>query len=141
MREQARQAALEGAIARALPAVLADMRVAALRSAVELHLRALIATFHLHSALPSLKVRCCPARLVRGKVIHVLTVHSALTQDHEWQLLTLALLKALSLQRLPALQPSFEGRVSVQGINNYLRRLQFSLEEFEALLEALLPAD
>lgn len=47
---------VEGALARALPEVLAGLRVPSLRSAVEVALRELIATFYLLYAVPSLKV-------------------------------------------------------------------------------------
>lgn len=53
---QERHLALEQVIARSLPHVLGAMRVSALRSPVEQQLRGLIGTFHLQTALPSLKV-------------------------------------------------------------------------------------
>ena len=48
--------ALKQVISRSLPHVLGSMRVSALRSPVEQQLRGLIGTFHLQTALPSLKV-------------------------------------------------------------------------------------
>lgn len=62
-------------------------------------------------------------------------------QDHEWQLVILVLLKALSVERLPALQPSLEGRAGVQSITSFLSRLSYTLEEFDALLETIMPVD
>jgi hypothetical protein len=53
---QARMA-LEGVLARELPAVLAALHVPSLRSAVEVALRQLVATFYLRYAVPSLKAR------------------------------------------------------------------------------------
>ncbi len=47
---------LEIALGRALPSVLAALHVASPRSAAEVALRQLIATFYLRSAIPSLKV-------------------------------------------------------------------------------------
>ena len=49
-------AVLEVALGRALPSVLTAMHVALPRSAAEVALRQLIATFYLRSAIPSLKV-------------------------------------------------------------------------------------
>ncbi len=51
------RAVLEGVLARELPGVLGALRVPSLRSAVEVALRQLVATFYLRSAVPSLKVR------------------------------------------------------------------------------------
>jgi hypothetical protein len=55
---------MEAAVARSLGAVLAGMRVAALRSAVEVQLRDLIATFYIRAAIPSLRVLCRTADAV-----------------------------------------------------------------------------
>ena len=62
-------------------------------------------------------------------------------QDHEWQLVILVLLKALSMERLPALKPSLEGRAGVQNITSFLSRFSYTLEEFDALLETIMPVD
>ena len=53
---QARMA-LEGVLARELPAVLAALHMPSLRSAVEAALRQLVATLYLRYAIPSLKAR------------------------------------------------------------------------------------
>ena len=54
--QQERHVPLEQAVVLSLPHVLNAMRVGALRSPVEQQLRILISTFHLQTALPSLKV-------------------------------------------------------------------------------------
>ncbi|CAL8463766.1 g3300 [Coccomyxa elongata] len=108
------RAVLEVALGRALPSVLGALHVASPRSAAEVALRQLIATFYLRSAIPSLKER-------------------------EWQLVTLTLLRALSIERLPALQEQFDSRSGVRAFNALLAELGCTVEEFDALLEVLLP--
>ncbi|EIE27813.1 hypothetical protein COCSUDRAFT_55793 [Coccomyxa subellipsoidea C-169] len=113
------RAVLEGVLAREVPGVLGALHVPSLRSAVEVALRQLVATFYLRSAVPSLKER-------------------------EWRLLMLALLRALSIERLPALQArhpeQFDGRAGVRTLNDMLADAGSTIEEFDALLEVMLPA-
>ncbi|BDA48341.1 probable RNA polymerase II subunit B1 CTD phosphatase RPAP at C-terminar half [Coccomyxa sp. Obi] len=108
------RAVLEVALGRALPSVLGALHVSSPRSAIEVALRQLIATFYLRSAIPSLKER-------------------------EWQLVTLTLLRALSIERLPTLQEQFDSRGSVRALNALLAESGCTVEEFDALLEVLLP--
>jgi hypothetical protein len=59
-------------------------------------------------------------------------------QDEDWQMLTLALLRALSAQRLPALQEQFEGRKGIVNLASFVERIGFTVEELDALSEVLL---
>lgn len=65
---------------------------------------------------------------------------SCIVQEREWQLLTLALLRALAIERLPALQEQFDGRRGVRSLNEMLGDVGSTVEEFDALLEVLLPS-
>ena len=65
---------------------------------------------------------------------------SCIVQEREWQLLTLALLRALAIERLPALQGQFDGRRGVRSLNEMLGDVGSTVEEFDALLEVLLPS-
>ena len=51
------------------------------------------------------------------------------------------LLKALSLERLPALRPAFESRAGIERLGRLLASLSFTVEEFYAVLELLCQAD
>jgi len=61
-------------------------------------------------------------------------------QEREWRLMTLALLRVLSIERLPALQEHFDGRVGALRVSSMLSDAGCSPEEFDALLEVLLPS-
>lgn len=56
-------------------------------------------------------------------------------QNGDWQMLTLVLLKALSLQQLPALQEMFDSRVGAQNLSACLAGIGYSIEEFWTLLD------
>lgn len=60
-------------------------------------------------------------------------------QEREWLLVTLALLRVLSIERLPALQEHFDGRAGSLHVSSMLADAGCSPEEFDALLEVLLP--
>ena len=61
-----------------------------------------------------------------------------MVQDVHWQILMLVLLKALSLQRLPALQATFESRQGLGALDKLLLAQDFTSEMFDALLEVLM---
>jgi hypothetical protein len=65
---------------------------------------------------------------------------SCTVQEREWQLLTLALLRALAIERLPGLREQFDGRRGVRSLNEMLADAGSTVEEFDALLEVLLPS-
>lgn len=62
---------------------------------------------------------------------------SAWQQAAEWQLLTLVLLKALSLHRVPALQEHLDGRTGLMHLQHEACRLGSSVEEVAELLAAV----
>ena len=62
-------------------------------------------------------------------------------QEAQWQILVLLLLKGLSLEKLPTLQPAFESREGVAAVQGTLAQLGTHLEEFHALMDILLIAD
>lgn len=62
-------------------------------------------------------------------------------QEAQWQVLVLLLLKGLSLEKLPALQPAFESRDGVAAVQGTLEQLGTHLEELHALMDILLIAD
>lgn len=51
----------------------------------------------------------------------------------------LVFLKALSLRRAPFLQPAFETREGIGRFNQALATRRFTVEEFYAVLELLVP--
>ncbi len=53
--------------------------------------------------------------------------------------MTLTLLRALSIERLPAPQEQFDSRGGTRAFNALLTDLNCTIEEFDALLEVLLP--
>ena len=55
----------------------------------------------------------------------------------QWQVVVSLLLKALSLERCPALRPCFETRDGIARLNRLLGTLSFTSEEFYAALELL----
>lgn len=59
----------------------------------------------------------------------------------QWQVVAVLLLKALSLERCPALREAFETREGIGRLNQLLARLSFTSEEFYAALELLCPVD
>jgi hypothetical protein len=62
-----------------------------------------------------------------------------LLQATQWQLVAIILLKALSLERAPALREAFETREGIHRLNKALAGLSFTVEEFCAVLELLCP--
>jgi len=62
-------------------------------------------------------------------------------QVGQWQVVAILFLKALSLERCPALREAFETRDSISRMNRLLGALSFTSEELYALLELLCPAD
>lgn len=50
-------------------------------------------------------------------------------------------LKALSLERCPALREAFETRDGITRLNRLLASLSFTSEEFYAILELLCPVE
>jgi hypothetical protein len=73
-------------------------------------------------------------------LVKLIFILSCTLQEREWQLLTLALLRALAIERLPALQEQFDGRRGVRSLNELLADAGLTVEEFDALLEVLLPS-
>lgn len=61
--------------------------------------------------------------------------------DPQWQVILLVLLKALSLERVPALRPAFEEREGVARLSAALRGLGCTLEAFGALLDVAVVAE
>lgn len=59
----------------------------------------------------------------------------------QWQVVVLVLLKAMSLERHPALRPAFERREGIARLSSCLRRLGCTLEAFGALLDVVVEAD
>lgn len=55
--------------------------------------------------------------------------------------MAIILLKALSLERVPALRPAFESREGISRLNKALAEHAFTVEEFCAVLELLCHAD
>ena len=60
-------------------------------------------------------------------------------QSAQWQTVLLVFLKALSLRRAPFLQPAFETREGIGRFNQALATRRFTVEEFYAVLELLVP--
>jgi hypothetical protein len=75
-----------------------------------------------------------------GELLRTLSLMDALPafSTTQWQLALVVLLKALSMERLPALRPAFESRVGVARWNAELTAARFTVEEFAAVLELLL---
>ncbi len=57
------------------------------------------------------------------------------------QVVLLVLLKALSLERVPALRPAFESREGIARLNKVLTSHAFTVEEFYAVLDLLVGVD
>ena len=60
-------------------------------------------------------------------------------QVPQWQVVALLFLKALSLERCPALRPAFETRDGIARFNQLLASLSFTADEFWVALEVLCP--
>ena len=58
-------------------------------------------------------------------------------QGGDWHMLTVVLLKALSLEQLPALQEMFDSRAGAQNLSRYMTGIGYSIEEFWSLLDLL----
>jgi len=59
----------------------------------------------------------------------------------QWQSVVIVMLKALSMERLPSLRPTFETREGIQRLGQALGANAMTLEEFYAILELLLEED
>ena len=120
-------------LARALPSLVAEMRLALPASTVEALVAEVARSFDLSGAAwnddrddqDGEKSKNSPSPL----------------SDPQWQVLLLVLLKALSLERVPALRPAFEGREGVSRLSAGLQRLGCTLEAFGALLDVAVVAD
>ena len=53
-------------------------------------------------------------------------------------MLTVVMLKALSQERLPALQDTFDSRAGVKALDTYVSSLGYSMEELWSLLDLML---
>lgn len=58
-------------------------------------------------------------------------------QGGDWHMLTVVLLKALSLEQLPALQEMFDSRAGAKNLCKYMTEVGYSIEEFWSLLDLL----
>lgn len=61
------------------------------------------------------------------------------SQSAQWQLVLMLFLKALSLRRAPFLRTAFESRGGIGRFNLALATRRFTVEEFCAALELLVP--
>jgi hypothetical protein len=109
------ETALSRFIAFALPPVMEKLAIGMPKGEVERNLMELIKTLQLVSALPAFT-------------------------SSQWQLVVAMFLKALSIERVPGLQPAFETREGVHRMNQMLTANLFTIEEFVAVLEILLEA-
>lgn len=107
-------ATLDRVLAQALPPVLTSLQAQAPRSDIERSLEELVRSLRLAGPLPPFRVA-------------------------QWQVLAVLLLKALSLERCPALRPAFESREGIARLGRLLASLTFTSEEFYAALEVLCP--
>ncbi|EFN52325.1 hypothetical protein CHLNCDRAFT_139124 [Chlorella variabilis] len=109
-------AALSRCLSAALPPVCAGLQAAAARGQVERSLDELLRTLRLVGPLPAFKAS-------------------------QWQVVAVLFLKALSLERCPALREAFETRDGITRLNRLLASLSFTSEEFYAILELLCPVE
>lgn len=120
-------------LARALPPLVAEMRVALPASTVEALVAEVARSFDLSGAAWN------DDNDRRGDKNR--TRSSSPLSDPQWQVLLLVLLKALSLERVPALRPAFEAREGIARLSQSLQRLGCTLEAFGALLDVAVVAD
>ena len=59
-------------------------------------------------------------------------------QGADWQMLTVVMLKALSQERLPALQDMFDSRAGAKNLDTYVSSIGYSMEELWSFLDLLL---
>lgn len=81
--------------------------------------------------------RCRSRHAGCGAFPHPPSRPPTVSQVSQWQVVVILLLKALSLERCPALRPSFETRDGITRLNRLLGSLSFTSEEFYAALELL----
>ncbi|GAB4814814.1 hypothetical protein N2152v2_001860 [Parachlorella kessleri] len=110
------EAVLTRFLATALPAVVQQLGIAVPRGEVERQLSELLHTMRFSGPLPPFK-------------------------GPQWQLVTVILLKALSLERSPSLRAAFETREGIHRLNKALAGFSFTIEEFCAVLELLCPVE
>lgn len=103
-------------VSTALPPVMDGLKVGVPRGEVEKGLGDVLRTLRLTGALPAFS-------------------------SMQWQVLVVVLLKALSMERLPSLRPSFETREGIQRLGQTLAASSFTIEELYAVLELLLDPD
>jgi hypothetical protein len=107
---------LSGFLSRAVPAVISQLAIAEqelmTRDEIERHLDELLRTMRLIGPVPGFT-------------------------PLQWQLVALILLKALSLERLPALRPAFETNQGIKRLNKALVGVCFTIEEYYAVLELM----
>ena len=75
----------------------------------------------------------------RARTVSHPRTRTARSQSAQWQTVLLVFLKALSLRRAPFLQPAFETREGIGRFNQALATRRFTVEEFYAVLELLVP--
>jgi hypothetical protein len=103
-------------LAIALPPAAARLKIAAPPGVISTGLNELVRTMQFEGPLPSFTAQ-------------------------QWQVVVVLLLKALSMERLPALRESFETREGVRRLGAALGELAFTAEEFYAALELLCEAE
>ena len=96
-----------------IPKVLTELRLLDKRTLVERSINELITTFSMTVALPAFN-------------------------QNQWRIISLIFIKALSLHRLPDLQPLLESRQGIHLVNKILAEGLFTVEEFAAALQELL---
>lgn len=109
-------ASLSGFLSRAVPAVISQLAIAEqelmTRDQIERHLDELLRTMRLIGPVPGFT-------------------------PLQWQLVVMILLKALSLERVPALRPAFETHPGIKRLNKALVGVCFTIEEYYAVLELM----
>ena len=120
-------------LSRALPLLVAEMRLALPASTVEALLAEVARSFDLSGAAWN--------DGEEGNSDEGKSKNSSPLSDPQWQVILLVLLKALSLERVPALRPAFEERQGITRLSASLRRLGCTLEAFGALLDIVVVAD
>jgi hypothetical protein len=107
---------LSGFLSRAVPTVISKLAIAEqelmTRDQIERHLDELLRTMRLIGPVPGFT-------------------------PLQWQLVAMILLKALSLERVPALRPAFETNQGIKRLNKALVGVCFTIEEYYAVLELM----
>jgi hypothetical protein len=109
-------AALSHLLRAALPTLLAALHAGGERHVAERALGEMLRTLRLVGALPGFRAA-------------------------QWQIVALAMLKALSLERAPTLRALFETREGAARVGQVLAAAAFTVEEFYAILELLVPPE